>query len=156
VTSAIRTGPDVLTIGLLFSVFGAAFLSATLLMGVSEAALVFAAAQPDARLFQLFLAATAGNVLGAAVNFALGRSLLRFEDRRWFPVSPANRRKAEALFDRYGRPVLLFSWLPVIGDPLTLAAGLMRMPFAVFLVYVTIGKAARYAVLLWLWDAVAG
>lgn len=155
-TSAIRTGPEVLTIGLLFSVFGAAFLSATLLVGVSEAALVVAAAQPDARLFQLFLAATAGNVLGAAVNFALGRSLLRFEDRRWFPVRPANRRKAEALFGRYGRPVLLFSWLPVIGDPLTLAAGLMRMPFAVFLGYVTIGKAARYAVLLWLWGAVVG
>jgi membrane protein YqaA with SNARE-associated domain len=144
-----------LTAGLLFSVFSAAFLSATLLMGVSEAALVVAATQPDAQPFQLFLAATAGNVLGAAVNFALGRSLLRFEDRRWFPVNPTNRRKAEALFGRYGRPVLLFSWLPVIGDPLTLAAGLLRTPFAIFLVYVTIGKAARYAVLLWLWDAIA-
>jgi membrane protein YqaA with SNARE-associated domain len=137
-----------LTIGLLFSVFGAAFLSATLLMGVSEAALVFAAAQPDARLFQLFLAATAGNVLGAAINFALGRSLLRFEDRRWFPVSPANRRKAEALFGRYGRPVLLFSWLPVIGDPLTLVAGVLRTAFVPFVLLVLVGKAARYLFVL--------
>ncbi len=145
-----------MTAGLLFGVFSAAFLSATLLVGVSEAALVVAATQPDARPFDLFLAATAGNVLGAVVNFMLGRMLLHFEHRRWFPVSAANRQRAEALFGRYGQPVLLFSWLPVIGDPLTLAAGFLRTPFAVFLVYVTIGKAARYAVLLWAWNAVAG
>ncbi|WP_331375025.1 YqaA family protein [Sinorhizobium chiapasense] len=98
----------------------------------------------------LFLAATAGNVLGAVVNFALGRFLIRFEHRRWFPVSPPARQRAEALFQRYGRPVLLFSWLPVIGDPLTLVAGLLRTPLTPFLVFVTIGKAARYAALLWL------
>ncbi|MBP1857842.1 membrane protein YqaA with SNARE-associated domain [Rhizobium herbae] len=145
-----------MTAGLLFGVFSAAFLSATLLVGVSEAALVLAAGQPDARLFELFLAATIGNVLGAIVNFALGRFLLRFEHRRWFPVGPANRQRAEVLFGRYGRPVLLFSWLPVIGDPLTLAAGLLRTPFPVFLLYVTIGKAARYAMLLWAYTALAG
>ncbi len=145
-----------MTASLLFGVFGAAFLSATLLVGISEAALVLAAGQPDARIFELFLAATAGNVLGAMVNFTLGRVLLRFEHRRWFPISRANRQKAEALFGRYGRPVLLFSWLPVIGDPLTLVAGLLRTPPIVFLVYVTIGKAARYAVLLWAWSTIAG
>lgn len=145
-----------MTASLLFGVFSAAFLSATLLVGISEAALVLAAGQSDASLFPLFLAAAAGNVLGAIVNFALGRFLLRFEHRRWFPVSPANRQRAEALFGRYGRPILLFSWLPVIGDPLTLAAGLLRTPLLVFLLYVTIGKAARYAVLLWAWSAIAG
>ena len=60
------------------------------------------------------------------------------------------RARAEAIFQRYGQPVLLFSWVPVIGDPLTLAAGLLRMPWLPFLVYVTIGKAARYAVLVWI------
>lgn len=138
---------------MLFAVFGAAFLSATLLVGVSEAALLYAASQPDASLVTLFLAATAGNVLGAVVNFMLGRFLIRFEDRRWFPVKTAQREKATRIFDRYGYPTLLFSWLPVVGDPLTLVAGLLRMPFPAFLVYVTIGKAARYAVLIWLWDA---
>jgi len=145
-----------LTAGLLFGVFSAAFLSATLLVGVSEAALILAARQPDAHLIALFLAATAGNVLGAVVNFVLGRFLLRFENRRWFPVSPLNRKRAEALFGRYGRPILLLSWLPVVGDPLTLVAGLLRVPLPVFLLYVTIGKAARYAALLWAWDTFAG
>lgn len=142
-----------MTAGLLFGVFSAAFLSATLLVGLSEAALLLAARQPDTPLVALFLVATAGNVLGAVVNFVLGRFLLRFEHRRWFPVSPLNRKRAETLFGRYGRPILLFSWLPIVGDPLTLVAGLLRTPFPTFLVYVTIGKAARYAVLLWAWDA---
>ena len=144
-----------MTIGVLFGVFSAAFLSATLLVGLSEAALVLAAGQPVAPLVALFLAATAGNVLGAVVNFVLGRFLLRFERRRWFPVSPVNRKRAETLFGRYGQPILLFSWLPIVGDPLTLVAGLLRMPFPTFLIYVTIGKAARYAVLLWAWDTLA-
>ncbi len=141
-----------MTASILFGVFSAAFLSATLLVGVSEAALLAAASLPQAPLFLLFLAATLGNVLGAVVNYALGRFLTRFEDRRWFPVSPASRQKAERLFARFGRPILLFSWLPVVGDALTLAAGLLRTPIPIFLVYVTVGKATRYAVILWLWD----
>lgn len=135
---------------MLSGVFAAAFLSATLLFGLSEAAIVAAALAGETSRTALFLAATAGNVLGAVVNFALGRFLIRFEHRRWFPVSPPARQRAEALFQRYGRPVLLFSWLPVIGDPLTLVAGLLRTPLTPFLVFVTIGKAARYAALLWL------
>jgi membrane protein YqaA with SNARE-associated domain len=121
-----------------------------LLFGLSEAAVVAAAFTAETSRTALFLAATAGNVLGALVNFALGRFLIRFEDRRWFPVSAAARQKAETLFACYGQPVLLFSWLPIIGDPLTLAAGLLRTPLVVFLAFVTLGKAARYAVILWL------
>nr|WP_225165188.1 YqaA family protein [Ensifer sp. IC4062] len=136
--------------GVLSGVFAAAFLSATLLFGLSEAAIVAAALAGETSRTGLFLAATAGNVLGAVVNFALGRFLIRFEDRRWFPVSPPARRKAESLFQRYGRPVLLFSWLPVVGDPLTLVAGLLRTPLTLFLIFVTLGKAARYAAVLWL------
>ena len=117
---------------------------------MSEAAIVAAALHGETSRPALFIAATSGNVLGAVVNFALGRFLIRFEGRRWFPVSPSNRQKAEALFARYGQPVLLLSWLPVIGDPLTLVAGLLRMKLPLFLLFVTIGKAARYAVVLYL------
>ncbi|WP_275787623.1 YqaA family protein [Pararhizobium gei] len=145
-----------MTFGLLFAVFGAAFLSATLLVGVSEAALIAAAAQPSAEFLPLFVAATAGNVLGAAVNYALGRCLLRFQDRRWFPVGSGNREKAERLFQRYGSPVLLLSWLPIVGDPLTLIAGFLRTPLPLFFLYVTIGKALRYAVLLLAVDQITG
>ncbi|MDK1491510.1 VTT domain-containing protein [Sinorhizobium sp. 7-81] len=112
--------------------------------------MVAAALAGETNRAALFLAATAGNVLGAIVNFALGRFLIRFENRRWFPVSATARQRAEALFQRYGQPVLLFSWLPVVGDPLTLAAGLLRTPPTLFLIFVTIGKAARYAAVLWL------
>ncbi len=117
---------------------------------MSEAAVVAAALHGETGRSALFVAATLGNVLGAVVNFALGRFLIRFEGRRWFPVSAAGRQKAEALFARYGQPVLLLSWLPVIGDPLTLVAGLLRMPLPPFLLFVSIGKAARYAVILYL------
>lgn len=134
----------------LWGVFAAAFLSATLLMGVSEAALIAAARYGTSDRLALFAAATTGNVLGAVVNYALGAWALRFEGRRWFPVSSRSRQKAERVFARFGYPVLLLSWLPIIGDPLTVAAGMLRMPFALFLVLVAIGKAARYAVLLWL------
>ncbi|WP_370878535.1 YqaA family protein [Pararhizobium capsulatum] len=119
------------------------------MFGLSEAALVLAVQAGEVPVTALFVAATMGNVLGAVLNFLLGRFLIRFESRRWFPLNPRNRAKAEALFARYGRPVLLFSFLPVIGDPLTLVAGLLRTPLPVFLAYVTIGKAARYALILW-------
>ncbi len=144
------TGLEALDFSVLAGVFAAAFLSATLLFGLSEAAVVAAALTAETSRSALFLAATGGNVLGALVNFALGRFAIRFEGLRSFPVSASGRQKAETLFARYGQPVLLFSWLPIVGDPLTLAAGLLRTPLAVFLAYVTIGKAARYAALLWL------
>jgi membrane protein YqaA with SNARE-associated domain len=139
-----------LSLAALFGVFAASFLSATLLVGLSEAAVIAALQDPALPRTLVFLVATFGNDLGAVFNFVLGRFFLRFEGRRWFPVTPASRARAEAIFQRYGQPVLLFSWVPVIGDPLTLAAGLLRMPWLPFLVYVTIGKAARYAVLVWI------
>jgi membrane protein YqaA with SNARE-associated domain len=138
-----------LTLAVLSGVFAAAFLSATLLFGLSEAAVIAALQDPSQPRVAIFLVATAGNVLGAVLNFVLGRFFLRFEDRKWFPVSPRARARAQALFQRYGQPVLLLSWLPVVGDPLTLAAGLLRAQWLPFLVYVIIGKGARYAALVW-------
>jgi membrane protein YqaA with SNARE-associated domain len=125
--------------------FASAFLSATLLPGSSEAALVALLALGRGDPVLLVAVATAGNVLGSAVNWAMGRFFAHFSDRRWFPVNAAALARASAWYGRFGVWSLLFAWLPVIGDPLTLAAGVLRVELWRFLMLVTIGKAARYA-----------
>lgn len=122
-----------------------AFIAATLLPAQSEAALAAAIAKGYAP-WLLVAAATFGNVLGSTVNWWLGRELNRFGDRRWFPVKPAQLARARGWYGRYGRWSLLLSWVPVIGDPLTLVAGVMREPLRVFLVLVGIAKLTRYLV----------
>jgi membrane protein YqaA with SNARE-associated domain len=128
--------------------FLAAFLAATLLPMQSEAALV-ALLLADYPPWLLVAVASAGNVLGSTVNWWLGRGLLRFQGRRWFPVPPAALERAQGHYRRYGRWSLLLSWVPVIGDPLTLVAGVMREPLRVFLPLVALAKTGRYLVLAW-------
>lgn len=97
----------------------------------------------------LVATASVGNVLGAVVNWWLGRKAETFKDKRWFPVKPAALEKAQGFYQRYGRWTLLLSWVPFIGDPLTVAAGLMREGLPVFLMLVTIAKVGRYSFLAW-------
>lgn len=130
------------------------FLAATLVPLSSEAALSAAHAMAVAPPGLLFAAALAGNVCGALVNWFLGLWCLRFQHKRWFPVTPVQLQKAEARFRRWGAWTLLFSWIPVVGDPLTFVAGALHYPLARFLIVVTIGKAARYAAILWITDVV--
>ncbi|HBZ94502.1 MAG TPA: hypothetical protein DEO91_12650 [Pseudomonas sp.] len=130
-------------LGLFLSAFGAA----TLLPLQSEAVLVALLLAGQQPLWALLLTATLGNVLGSWVNWLLGRSIEHYRERRWFPVSPARLQQAQAWYARYGRWSLLLSWMPVIGDPLTLVAGVMRERLWIFLLIVTLAKASRYAVL---------
>lgn len=128
--------------------FAIAFVAATLLPAQSEialAALLVAGEQPALALLAV---ASVGNVAGSAVNWALGRGVARFRDRRWFPVSASALARAEAGYRRWGRWSLLLSWAPIVGDPLTVAAGVLREPFAVFLLLVTIAKVGRYLVVV--------
>ena len=125
--------------------FVSAFLSATLLPGSSEAALVALLALRPSDPVLLVAVATAGNVLGSAVNWAMGRFFAHFSDRPWFPVSAAAFERATAWYGRFGIWSLLFAWLPVVGDPLTVAAGVLRVGFWRFVALVTLGKAGRYA-----------
>ncbi|MFT6103973.1 MAG: membrane protein YqaA with SNARE-associated domain [Paracoccaceae bacterium] len=127
--------------------FLSALVAATILPMQSEAVLVGLLVTAEHSVAALLIVATIGNVLGSVVNWGLGRFLLRFEAKRWFPVSPARRTKAEHWYRRYGRWSLLGSWLPLIGDPLTVVAGTLREPILPFLVLVTLAKASRYCVL---------
>ena len=127
--------------------FTAAFVAATLLPFYSEAALAALQAAGYDPL-ALWFCATAGNTLGAAVNWALGRYLLGFQDRRWFPFKPGRLGPAQRWYQRWGVWSLLLAWLPVGGDALTFIAGLMRVRFPLFFVLTALGKGARYVVVL--------
>lgn len=130
-------------LGLFLSAFGAA----SLLPLQSEAVLVGLLLGGSQPVFALLLVASLGNVLGSVLNAALGRGLERFHDRRWFPVSQARLERAKATYRRYGRWSLLLSWVPLIGDPLTLVAGVMREPWWSFILLVSLAKVGRYLVL---------
>ncbi|WP_069300467.1 YqaA family protein [Neptunicoccus sediminis] len=128
--------------------FTAALIAATILPLQSEAVLVGLLLTQDYPVAVLFIVATIGNVLGAVINWYLGRFLLRFQDKRWFPANPRQLAKAQAWYHRYGRWSLLGSWLPIVGDPLTVVAGIMREPLLPFVLLVTTAKAGRYLVLI--------
>lgn len=129
------------------SLFIAGLVAATL-VPVSSEILLLALLQQGLSPGLLWLSATAGNTLGSCVNWYLGREILRFKDKRWFPVSDDSLQRAERHFKRYGYWSLLFAWLPVVGDPLTFVAGVLRMRFALFVTLVLIGKGLRYAVVV--------
>ena len=92
----------------------------------------------------LLLVASVGNVLGATINWGVGRAIDRYRDSRWFPVAPAMLDRAQQWYRRYGRWSLLLSWAPMIGDPITIVAGVLQERLAVFLLLVTIAKVGRY------------
>ena len=129
------------------SLFFSALIAATILPMQSESVLVALLLTTEHPAFALLMVATVGNVLGAVINWVLGRYLRHFQHRRWFPASPAQIARAQSWYRRYGRWSLLGSWLPIVGDPLTVVAGIMREPLLPFVLLVTIAKATRYFVL---------
>lgn len=137
----------------LLIMFASAFLAATILPVVSEAVLAGFSAMQGADLALLVVVATVGNVLGAVVNWWIGGWLTHWQDRKWFPIKAKNLDHASRVFNRWGQPSLLLAWTPFLGDPLTFVAGLLRVPIVPFLIYVTIGKAARYVIVAGLADA---
>lgn len=132
----------------LSGLFFAAFIAATLLPAQSEAvlaALVLAGQHP---VWLLVTVASIGNVLGSVVNWLMGRFLMRYARHPRFPFTPAQIARAQDWYGRRGWVSLFGSWLPVIGDPLTLAAGILREPLWRFLLVVTAAKTGRYIVLV--------
>ena len=129
--------------------FGSAFFAATILPFYSEVVLFALLRQGGDPVF-LVAVATAGNTLGSVVNWWLGLSLLRFQNRRWFYFTPAQISRAQYWFQRYGYWTLLLAWLPIGGDPLTLVAGIMKVRLSVFLLLVAIGKGLRYVAVFYI------
>ncbi|MFA7382493.1 MAG: YqaA family protein [Desulfurivibrionaceae bacterium] len=130
-----------------FFLFWVAFGAATLLPLQSEALLAGLLLVEQYSTWILLLVATCGNVLGATVNWWMGRHIETFRNKRWFPVKHDNLEKARRSYHRYGRWTLLLSWAPFIGDPLTMVAGLMHEPLWSFMALVILAKAGRYLAL---------
>ncbi len=129
------------------TLFLVAFGAATLLPFYSElwvGKLVLDGESPSA----IWLWATAGNTLGSVVNYGIARYTLLYENRRWFPAKPERLHRAQQWFNKYGQWSLLFAWAPIGGDALTFVGGFMKVPLAIFIVLVGIGKGLRYAALI--------
>jgi membrane protein YqaA with SNARE-associated domain len=121
--------------------------AASLLPMQSEPLLVALLLLGEQPAWLLVAVASIGNTLGSVVNWWLGRQVARWRDRPWFPVKPAALDRATGWYQRWGHWSLLLSWAPFIGDPLTLAAGVLREPFMRFVLLVGIAKTGRYILL---------
>jgi len=130
----------------LWGLFLSAFVSSTLFPGGSEVALGVLAAQREQAPWLLLTIATTGNTLGAVTTWLLGYLLAR----RLSPDARLSDRQRRAVEHarKWGSPILLLSWLPVVGDPLCFAAGYLRLSFLASLLFIALGKAARYAAIL--------
>ena len=128
--------------------FFSALISATLFPGGSEALLLLRIHQGADPILAVLIAGC-GNVLGSLITYGMGRLGNEALHRKWLRMKPEQVKRAEDWFARYGRPSLLLAWLPVVGDPLCLVAGLLRSPLIWFVLLVAIGKFARYGVVAW-------
>ena len=125
----------------LFALFTSSFLAATLLPGGSEAVLAgVLIAYPDL-LWQALILATIGNTLGGMSSYLIGRLI---PDEKTMLKKTGNKRRYLDWIHKHGAPILLLSWTPVIGDALCVAAGWLRVNWILAMIYMAIGKFARY------------
>lgn len=118
--------------------------AATLLPLQSEAVLLTLLYQHSYSVFWLLTVASVGNILGSCINWWLGLKVEVFKDKKWFPVSISQLAKAQTSYQRYGFWALLFSWVPIIGDPITVLAGVLKEKFWRFFLMVSLAKTGRY------------
>ena len=129
-----------------FGLFVSAFLAATILPLSSEvvlSALLLNGLSPVA----LVTIATTGNVLGSLTNYALGYWAGMSVIKKWLKMSEDEFVRTEQRFTKYGMLSLCFAWVPIIGDPLTVIAGVLRIRLFWFVLLVTAGKLMRYIVI---------
>ena len=133
-----------------FQLFIISFLAATILPLSSELVLSTMLLTDSFDKYLLLVVASFGNILGSSVNWYLGKKILIFKDKKWFPANERQIAKGEIYFKKYGIWSLLLAWVPIIGDPLTILAGILRVKFFTFLLLVSISKISRYIFLIFI------
>lgn len=129
-----------------FGMLVVSFLSATLLPLGSEAFFTLLY-KSDYLLVMLVLTASIGNTAGSIFNYWLGHRYGETICMRWLGIKPVTMNKAKSLNQKWGNWVLLFAWAPVIGDPITAVAGVLRSRFITFVILVGLAKTVRYMAL---------
>ena len=132
------------------SLFAISFLAATILPFSSELTLAGLIATSNFDNLLLLIVASFGNILGSVVNWVLGFYSRNLSTKKWFPFKDKQIENSSKWFNKFGKWSLLFAWVPIIGDPLTLVAGLLRVRFLDFIILVTIGKVSRYLLIYYL------
>jgi len=126
------------------SLFLISFLAATIFPLSSELTFTGLFNTGNYNSFILIVTASVGNILGSVFNWFLGFHLFKHINNKWFPFKKNQIENASKRFSKFGVWSLLFAWVPVIGDPLTFIAGILKVNFLLFLVLVAIGKISRY------------
>jgi membrane protein YqaA with SNARE-associated domain len=126
------------------SLFISSFLSSTLLPGHSELTLTTFIFLKKYSIIELIIFASIGNILGSILNWCMGYYLTNLKNKKWFPINTLQLTRASSWFLKYGKWTLFFSWVPLIGDPLTIIAGVFRVPIYTFILIVSIAKIMRY------------
>ena len=126
------------------------FLASTILPFSSEVVLTTMYLSNSFEPYFLLIFASIGNIMGSITNWYLGKKITLFQNRKWFPVSPDQLERSRKYFQKYGLWSLLLAWVPIIGDPLTLLAGVLKVRFGIFFVLVSISKISRYVFILYL------
>ena len=133
-----------ITTEIYIGLFLSSFLSATILPGQSEIALTSLIILNNHSLSFLVFIASLGNILGSLFNWFIGCKLERFKKKKWFPVTDLQLKKASNWYHKYGKWTLLLSWVPFVGDPITIVAGIFRVPIIHFILIVSFAKTMRY------------
>ena len=133
-----------------FKLFLISFLAATVLPLSSEIVLTTMLLTNFFEKNLLLVFASLGNILGSVFNWYLGKKINLYKNKKWFPVSEEQLKKSQYYFNKYGLWSLLIAWVPIIGDPITLLAGVLNVRLSIFLFLVSISKISRYVFILYL------
>jgi membrane protein YqaA with SNARE-associated domain len=129
------------------TLFTSSFLSSTILPGHSELTLTVFIFLNKLPVTNLVLVASLGNILGSILNWYLGFNFTKLKEKKWFPLNETKLQKSIIWFSSYGKYCLLLSWVPILGDPLTLVAGILRIRLFTFIIFVSIAKVSRYVII---------